>query len=451
MESMNCTRNIEKPQYASLPLQGRKVAFLTLGCKLNFAETSTIGKILTQLGCQRVGRGEQADICLVNTCSVTEAANRKGRQAIHKLRKLHPDAVVVVTGCYAQLKPDEIMNLEGVDLVLGMDYKFDVPQLLMQLEGKLAQPRKFMAEDIRKVTDFHGACSADDRTRHFLKVQDGCDYFCTYCTIPYARGRSRNGKIVDIVEQATKAIEAGAKEIVLSGVNIGDFGKTTGETFFQLVKDLDAIEADVRYRISSIEPNLLTDEMIEYIATSRHFTPHFHIPLQSGSDAMLDIMHRRYHTDLFAHKVQRIKQLMPHAFIGVDVIVGARGETPEYFRQCEDFLDSLDIAQLHVFTYSEREGTRMLQISYVVADKEKKRRSDALHRLSAQKMDTFYASQIGRESTVLWESKRIEGKMYGFTENYVRVMTDYDVHKINCFEKVLVDSENIAPNQTMED
>lgn len=434
-----------------MPLKGKKVAFTTLGCKLNFAETSTIGKMLMQLGCERVGRTEQADVCLVNTCSVTEAANRKGRQAIHKLRKMHPEAFIIVTGCYAQLKPDEVLQVEGVDMVLGMNHKFDVPKLLLQLENKRPQPRKIMADDIRKELDFHGACSADDRTRHFLKVQDGCDYFCTYCTIPLARGRSRNGKIEDIVNQAKKAIAEGAKEIVLSGVNIGDFGKTTGENFFQLVKELDAIDAPVRYRISSIEPNLLTDEMIEYIATSPHFAPHFHIPLQSGSDAMLDIMHRRYHTDLFAHKVNYIKQRMPHAFIGVDVIVGARGETPEFFQQCYDFLHGLDVAQLHVFTYSERESTRMLQIPYVVADKEKKRRSEVLHALSAQKMEAFYRAQIGREAVVLWESKQMDGKMYGFTENYIRVMTDYHPQKVNCFEQVALNQDNVAPNQTTEE
>lgn len=434
----------------NLPLKGKRVVFVTLGCKLNFAETSTIGKELVKLGCVRATRAERADICLVNTCSVTEAANRKGRQAINKLRKLHPEALILVTGCYAQLKPDEVMQVPGVDMVLGMNYKFDVPDLLTRLEGKLSHPQKIVAEDIRKVLDFHGACSADDRTRHFLKVQDGCDYFCTYCTIPLARGRSRNGKIEDVVRQAQTAIQEGAKEIVLTGVNIGDFGKTTGETFFQLVQALDAIDAPVRYRISSIEPNLLTDEMIEYITTSKHFTPHFHIPLQSGSDAMLDIMRRRYHTDLFASKVRQIKHHMPHAFIGVDVIVGARGETDEYFAQCQSFLESLNITQLHVFTYSEREGTRMLQIPYVVHDKEKKRRSEQLHLLSANKLEAFYQSQIGNTATVLWESKSVQGKMYGFTENYVRVMTDYDASKVNQFENIQISSENIAPNPSAE-
>ena len=434
----------------NLPLKGKKVAFATLGCKLNFAETSTIGKMLINLGCERAGKTENADICFVNTCSVTEAANRKGRQAINKLRKTHPEAVIVVSGCYAQLKPDEVLQLEGVDLVLGMNHKFDLPQLLAQIDGKQKLPQKIIAEDIRKVIDFHGACSADDRTRHFLKVQDGCDYFCTYCTIPLARGRSRNGKIEDILKQAKEAISEGAKEIVLSGVNIGDFGKTTGENFFQLVKALDELDEQVRYRISSIEPNLLTDEMIEFLAHSKRFTPHFHIPLQSGSDAMLDIMHRRYHTDLFAHKVEQIKNAMPHAFIGVDVIVGARGETEEYFAQAEAFIESLNIAQLHVFTYSEREGTRMLQIPYVVPDKEKKRRSEVLHQLSDRKLEEFYQAQLGTKATVLWESKSIHGKMYGFTENYVRVMTDYDAGKVNQFEQIMITQQNIAPNLNVE-
>ena len=434
----------------NMPLKGKKVAFATLGCKLNFAETSTIGKMLIQMGCERAGKTDKADICFINTCSVTEAANRKGRQAISKLRKTHPEAIMVVAGCYAQLKPDEVLQLDGVDLVLGMNHKFDLPQLLTQIKAKLEQPKKIIADDIRKVLDFHGSCSADDRTRHFLKVQDGCDYFCTYCTIPLARGRSRNGKIEEILKQAQNAIDEGAREIVLSGVNIGDFGKTTGENFFQLVKALDALDENVRYRISSIEPNLLTDEMIDFIAASKRFTPHFHIPLQSGSDAMLDIMHRRYHTDLFAKKIQRIKQTMPHAFIGVDVIVGARGETEEYFEQCKSFLESLDVAQLHVFTYSEREGTRMLQIPYIVPDKEKKKRSEILHQISEQKLHKFYQSQLETTATVLWESKAIHGKMYGFTENYLRVMTDYDAKIVNTFESILITEQNIAPNPSAE-
>lgn len=425
-------------------LEGKKVAYCTLGCKLNFAETSTIGKQLASLGCEKVKKGEEADICIINTCSVTEAANKKDRQAIHKMQKQHPNAIMVITGCYAQLKPHEVASLDGIDFVLGMNEKFEIATLLEKIASKNEAP-SIRCSEIRSIGEYHGACSADDRTRHFLKVQDGCDYFCTYCTIPFARGKSRNGTIAEICQLAQEAINKGAKEIVLSGVNIGDFGKTTGETFFDLIKALDNQEGDVRYRISSIEPNLLTDEIIEFTAQSKHFAPHFHIPLQNGCDEMLKIMKRRYDTALFAHKIQRIKEIMPHAFIGVDAIVGARGETPEYFEQARSFIASLDISQLHVFTYSEREGTRMLEIPYKVSAQEKKRRSDVLHQLSAEKLKQFYQSHIGYNGRVLWESKKTEGMMNGFTENYLRVKAPFDSNKINCYESVIVTPENIDP------
>lgn len=410
--------------------------FHTLGCKLNFAETSSVGKQLQQMGFRKAKAGEEAGVCIVNTCSVTETADRKDRQAIHKIRREHPNAVLIVTGCYAQLKPGEVAAIDGVDLVLGMNEKFDIPAFLEKYgQNEAAQ---VYCSPIRQSDEFHGACSKDDRTRFFLKVQDGCDYFCTYCTVPLARGKSRNGTIASLVSEAENAIAGGAKEIVLSGVNIGDFGKTTGETFFDLVKALDAIQADVRYRISSIEPNLLTDEIIDYVASSAHFAPHFHIPLQSGSNDVLQLMKRRYTREVFAAKVAKIKAVMPHAFIGVDVIVGVRGETEDFFADACRFIESLDISQLHVFTYSERPNTEMLKIPYTVPPQEKKRRSDVLHALSARKTEQFYAAHKGYEATVLWESKKTGSVMHGFTENYIRVEAPYQKELVNTFQKIRV-------------
>lgn len=330
--------------------QDKTAVYYTLGCKLNFSETSTIGKILREAGVRTVRKGERADICVVNTCSVTEMADKKCRQAIHRLVKQHPGAFVVVTGCYAQLKPGDVAKIEGVDVVLGAEQKKDLLQYLGDLQKHEAgEAYTTAAKDIRS---FAPSCSRGDRTRFFLKVQDGCDYFCSYCTIPFARGRSRNGTVASMVEQARQAVAEGGKEIVLTGVNIGDFGKTTGETFFDLVKALDEVEGIERYRISSIEPNLLTDEIIEFVSHSRRFMPHFHIPLQSGSDDVLKLMRRRYDTALFASKIKKIKEVMPDAFIGVDVIVGTRGETEEYFEDAYRFIAGLDVTQLHVFSYS---------------------------------------------------------------------------------------------------
>lgn len=344
--------------------QDKVAVYYTLGCKLNFAETSSIGRTLKEAGVRTARKGEKADICVINTCSVTEMADKKCRQAIHRLSRQHPGAFIVVTGCYAQLKPGQVADIEGVDLVLGAEQKGELMKYLGNLEKHAHGEAVVTAtKDIRT---FSPSCSRGDRTRYFLKVQDGCDYFCSYCTIPFARGRSRNGKIEDLVAQARQAAAEGGKEIVLTGVNIGDFGKTTGETFFDLVKALDEVEGIERYRISSIEPNLLTDEIIEYVARSRRFMPHFHIPLQSGCDEVLKLMRRRYDTALFAEKVAKIKSLMPDAFIGVDVIVGTRGETPEYFECAYEFIKSLDVTQLHVFSYSERPGTQALKIDYVV-------------------------------------------------------------------------------------
>ena len=404
--------------------QDKKAAYYTLGCKLNFSETSTIGKMLKEAGVRTVRKGEKADICVINTCSVTEVADKKCRQAIHRLVKNHPGAFVVVTGCYAQLKPEQVASIEGVDVVLGAEQKGE----LMHYLGNLQKHDKGEAHTsaFKDIRSFAPSCSRGDRTRYFLKVQDGCDYFCSYCTIPFARGRSRNGKIEDIVEQARQAAAEGGKEIVIAGVNIGDFGKSTGETFFDLVKELDKVEGIERYRISSIEPNLLTDEIIEFVAKSRAFMPHFHIPLQSGCDEVLKLMRRRYDTALFAHKIQKIKEVMPHAFIGVDVIVGTRGETEEYFNQAYEFLKGLDVTQLHVFSYSERPGTQALKIDHVVSADEKHRRSQMLLALSDEKTKAFYEAHVGRESVVLMEKSKSGTPMHGFTDNYVRVELPHD-------------------------
>ncbi len=399
--------------------QDKKAVYYTLGCKLNFSETSTIGKLLTEAGVRTARKGEQADICVVNTCSVTEVADKKCRQAIHRLVKQHPGAFVIVTGCYAQLKPETVAAIDGVDVVLGAEQKGDLLNYLGNLQKHEAG--QAFTSPLKEIRSFAPSCSRGDRTRFFLKVQDGCDYFCSYCTIPFARGRSRNGSVASLVEQARQAAAEGGKEIVLTGVNIGDFGKTTGETFFDLVKALDEVEGIERYRISSIEPNLLTDEILEFVAQSKRFMPHFHIPLQSGCDEVLKLMRRRYDTALFASKVKRIKQLMPHAFIGVDVIVGTRGETPEYFEQARNFIQSLDVTQLHVFSYSERPGTQALKIDYVVSPDEKHRRSQQLLDISDEKTKAFYQRHIGQTMPVLLERSKPGTPMHGFTPNYIRV------------------------------
>ena len=404
--------------------QDKKAVYYTLGCKLNFSETSSIGKMLKDVGVRTVRRGEKADICVINTCSVTEIADKKCRQAIHRLTKQHPGAFVVVTGCYAQLKPEQVSNIEGVDLVLGAEQKGELINYLGSLEKH--EHGEAITTATKDIRSFAPSCSRGDRTRYFLKVQDGCDYFCSYCTIPFARGRSRNGKIEDLVAQARQAAAEGGKEIVLTGVNIGDFGKTTGETFFDLVKALDQVEGIERFRISSIEPNLLTDEIIEYVAHSRAFMPHFHIPLQSGCDAVLQLMRRRSDTALLASKIRQLKELMPDAFIGVDVIVGTRGETPEYFEKAYEFIRGLDVTQLHVFSYSERPGTQALKIDYVVPAEEKHQRSQRLLALSDEKTKAFYARHIGQEAKVLMEKSKAGMPMHGFTENYIRVELEHD-------------------------
>ena len=398
--------------------QGKKAVYHTLGCKLNFSETSTFAKSLEEMGVVEAGKDEPADICLINTCSVTEVADHKCRQAIHKLVRQNPNAFVVVTGCYAQLETEKVCNIEGVNLVLGANEKANLIQFLSDAWGKEHQYHSVKTKEIKT---FQPSCSRGNRTRYFLKVQDGCNYFCTYCTIPYARGFSRNPSISSLVEQATKAAGEGGKEIVLTGVNIGEFGENSDESFLDLVKALDNVRGIERFRISSLEPDLMGDDLIEYCAGSRAFMPHFHIPLQSGSDKVLKLMHRRYDKDLFRRKVELIKKLMPDAFIGVDVMVGCRGEEPELFDECYDFLKSLDVTQLHVFPYSERPGTIALKIPYIVSDTEKKRRSKLLLDLSEEKRLAFYESHIGTLADVLFEKSNRGRAMHGFTRNYIRV------------------------------
>lgn len=423
-----CTQ-IEYEMIDTSVFQGKKATYYTLGCKLNFSETSTFGQMLQQMGVVTAAEGEQADICLINTCSVTEVADHKCRQAINRMVRNNPGALMVVTGCYAQLASEAVSKIEGVDLVLGSNEKANLIQFLndawveksQRTAGDDNSLHRHFSVKTKDIKSFAPSCSRGNRTRFFLKVQDGCDYFCTYCTIPYARGFSRNAPIADLVRQAEQAAADGGKEIVITGVNIGDYGKTTGESFLDLCRALDAVPGIQRYRISSMEPDLLTDELIAFCAQSRAFMPHFHIPLQSGSDEVLRLMHRRYDKALFAHKIQLIKQMMPNAFIGVDVMVGCRGETPECFDECYQFLESLDVTQLHVFPYSERPGTAALRIPYVVDEKEKKRRSHLLLELSDRKLHAFYETRIDQEAEVLLE-KATRGKaMHGFTRDYVRI------------------------------
>ena len=426
---MIATKKIREKSDDQTTFQDKKVAFQTLGCKLNFAETYSIGKMLLENGFRKVKVGEKADVCVINTCSVTETADRKDRQAIKQMIKKHPGAFVVVIGCYAQLKPCDIAAIKGVDLVLGTQQKFDILQHLSELQKQ--EEAKIVHSERKNIDIFFPSCTQGDRTRFFLKVQDGCDYFCSYCTVPFARGKSRNGSIADTVKQAEQAVAGGAKEIVISGVNIGDFGKSTNETFFDLIKALDNVEGIERYRISSIEPNLLTDEIINFTANSKKFVPHFHIPLQSGSNKVLELMKRRYKRELFAEKIEKIKSILPDAFIGVDIIVGTNGETEELFRETYNFISQLEISQLHVFSYSERPGTLALQITPRVSITDKKLRSDQLHALSEEKRIAFYKSQIGKKAKVLWEDKKTEGLMHGFTANYVRVETTFRKDFIN--------------------
>ena len=419
-----------------------KIRFITLGCKLNFAESSALGKELLLRGHQRASSSEIPDVCVVNTCSVTDAADHKDRQAINQLHRKYPAAIIIVTGCYAQLQPEQISHIPGVDYVLGQNEKYDIPALIDEVEkrkGEEMKECKIRVAAIREINDFHGVHSADDRTRCFIKVQDGCNYFCTYCTIPYARGKSRNPKIEEVIKDAQVALDQGAKELIITGVNIGDFGRSTGEQFVDLLRAFDRLNGDYRVRISSCEPNLLTDEIIDFVANSKHFAPHFHIHLQSSSKEVLAIMKRRYTRELFAERVQHIRKVMPHAFIGVDCMVGVRGETQACWEDYLNFIKGLDVSQLHVFTYSERANTRMLEMDlYVVPKAERQRRSKILHEVSEEKTRNFYAQHVGRKSVVLWESKKDGDQMSGFTDNYIKVYGPYKKEKINTFEEILL-------------
>ena len=421
--------------------QHKKVAFYTLGCKLNFAETSSIGKSLKNIGVEKAGENETADICIINTCSVTEVADQKGRHAINKLVRENPGAFVVVIGCYAQLKPEQVAAIKGVDLVLGAEQKGQIIEYMSEAMVQRMQNgegdshlHEFHQVATKDIKSFAPSCSCGDRTRYFLKVQDGCNYYCTYCTIPIARGNSRNGSIASLVKQAEEVVQEGGKEIVLTGVNIGDFGHSTNEKFADLVKALDKVEGIERYRISSIEPNLITHEIVDYCAESKAFMPHFHIPLQSGSNSVLKLMHRRYTTEFFAEKINYIRQKMPDVFFGVDVIVGTRGETDEYFEEAYRFIESLPISQLHVFSYSERPGTQALKIDYVVSPEVKHERSQRLLALSDRKLHDFYKRFIGTTRPVLLEKPKAGMPIHGFTDNYIKVEiepTDENMELIN--------------------
>jgi threonylcarbamoyladenosine tRNA methylthiotransferase MtaB len=403
---------------------GKKVSFHTLGCKLNFSETSEIGRQLEEAGFERVPFGSPADVTVIHTCSVTGAADRKTRQAIHKAIHVSPDAFIVAMGCYAQLKPDEIASWSGVDLVLGTSDKFDLVKYLTDTRKK--EKAEVHSCEIATEGTFFPAHSTSERTRAFLKVQDGCDYPCSYCTIPKARGKSRNPYIEILVDQAKELASKGLREIVLTGVNIGDFGKSTGESFLDLVRQLDQVEGVLRYRISSIEPNLITDDLIRYVSQSRRFAPHFHIPLQSGSDKILKLMRRRYLREVFADRVRLIRQLIPDAAIGADIITGFPGETEEDFEDGKLFVESLPLAYLHVFTYSERPGTPASEMAGKIPERIRDERSRILHESGIRIKSAFYKSLIGQQRMVIFEQKRKDGTIGGFTDNYAEITIPWD-------------------------
>ncbi len=417
----------------------KKVAFYTLGCKLNYSETSTISRKFEESGYKKVEFTENPDIFIINTCSVTENADKKCHKIVREARAISPDAYVAIIGCYAQLKPKEISEIPGVDAVLGAAEKFRLVELL---DGFVRAPQPVvLASDIEKADKFNTSYSMQDRTRTFLKVQDGCDYSCSFCTIPLARGGSRSDSIENIVKTAREIAKTEVKEIVLTGVNTGDFGIREGERkerFIQLIRALDEIEGIERIRISSIEPNLLTDEIIEFVAQSKRFVPHFHIPLQSGSNRILKLMRRRYQRELYIERVAKIKSLMPHCCIGADVIVGFPGETKEDFLETYQFLNELDISYLHVFTYSERENTLAASLPGVVSTKERNERSKMLHSLSDKKRRAFYEANLGMETTVIFENDIEDGQMHGFTTNYIRVTAKYDPLLIRDIKKVVL-------------
>jgi threonylcarbamoyladenosine tRNA methylthiotransferase MtaB len=434
----------------------KKVAFYTLGCKLNYSETSTIARQFESRGFQKVEFNQNPDIFIVNTCSVTENADKKCRKIVREAQAINPDGYVAIIGCYAQLKPKEIADIPGVDAVLGAAEKFRLIDLLDTFTKEPTQKSKVFNSNIEEAVDYHTSYSLNDHTRTFLKVQDGCDYPCAYCTIPLARGKSRSDSIENVVRAAYEIASKGVKEIVLTGVNIGDFGIQNGErssSFYELVQALDQVAGIERFRISSIEPNLLTDEIIAFVAQSRRFVPHFHVPLQSGSNKMLGLMKRRYRRELYVERVQKIKELMPHACIGVDVIVGHAGETKDDFLETHQFLSNLDVSYLHVFTYSERANTAALDIKPSVPQSQRAERSKMLHILSDKKRRAFYESQIGSTQTVLFEDDVTNGQMQGFTQNYVRVTAKYDpllINELKTIQLTEINAEGVVEVQELE-
>jgi threonylcarbamoyladenosine tRNA methylthiotransferase MtaB len=425
--------------------QYKKVSFHTLGCKLNFAETSAISKHFREAGYAKVNMEENPDVLVINTCSVTDQADKKCRNIVSRAIRQNPGVYVAVIGCYAQLKPQEISSIPGVSLVLGANEKFNIVEHVESL--KKDDQAHVLAGEIKDVKTFIPSFSLGDRTRTFLKVQDGCNYFCAFCTIPLARGRSRSADISSTVAEAQKAASQGAKEVVLTGVNIGDFGTPQGETFLELIQQMDEVQGIERFRISSIEPNLCNDEIIDFVAGSKKFMPHFHIPLQSGSDTILQAMRRRYRTDLYRSRIEKIKSTMPHACIGIDVIVGFPGETDALFMETVDFLKSIDFSYLHVFTYSERDNTTALRIADVVPMDVRHERNKILRLLSEKKKRSFYEQFQGSAQRVLWESEEDAGYMFGFTENYIKVKKTHDAKSVNTFEDITIgsiDAEGIA-------
>jgi len=417
-----------------MDFKGKKAAFYTLGCKLNFSETSSIAHKFEDAGFQRVAFKEKADVYIVNSCTVTAEGDKKSRNIIRGAIRNNPGSVVIVTGCYAQLQPDMLSKIEGLDYVIGSEDKFRMIELI----GDLSKPEKTIVhvQEPKRIQSYFHAFSYGDRTRSFLKVQDGCDYFCTYCAIPFARGRSRNDTIANTVREAEKAVVKGIKEVILTGVNIGDFGKSTGETFFDLVKALDEVDGLHRIRISSIEPNLLTDDIIEFVSRSEKVMPHFHLPLQSGSNEVLKLMKRKYRREVFAGRVQKIKAEMPHAFIGVDLIAGTNGETEEFFLDSYNFIREQEVSELHAFPYSERPGTRALSITPVVPVDVRKQRVQKLINLSEKKLRHFYEAHLGTEQIVLFEDMKDKNSSSGFTENYIRVETAYSPELANQLRRV---------------
>ncbi|MEY4288545.1 MAG: hypothetical protein RLZZ30_633 [Bacteroidota bacterium] len=418
--------------------QFKKVAFYTLGCKLNFSETSTISRLFEDAGFAKVDFEEHPDVYVINTCSVTENADKKCKQLVKRAKKINPDSFVVIVGCYAQLKPTEIAQITGVNMVLGANEKFNILEHLEKVD-QTSNETIVSFDNIKQTKEFVPSFSYGDRTRSFLKVQDGCDYFCTFCTIPLARGKSRNASIAETIVEAKKIAATEIKEVVLTGVNIGDFGQGEGENFFELIQSLDKVEGIDRFRISSIEPNLLSNEIIDFcLSDSKRFVPHFHVPLQSGSDRILHLMRRKYERSLYAERVQQIKSLRKDACIGVDVIVGFPGETDEDFMETIDFLKDLDISYLHVFTYSERANTGAPKLGEAVPMDVRRERSKQLHLLSDRKKRQFYEENRESKRSVLFEQEEDEGLMYGFTENYVKVKYPYDPQLVNTFQEIIL-------------